>query len=76
MFWLKRPILPGDYLTHLVSKKGEKRDQGIGYLEDGTIVVVEGAGSMVGKHVEIAIKNVRFASTGRVVFGEVRDEEN
>ncbi len=63
MFWLKLPLLPCEEIKVFISKKGEKAGQGIGRLEDGTIVVVEKAEEMIGKHVQASITNIRFAST-------------
>jgi uncharacterized protein YacL len=76
---LKPLFLPGETLeVHLV-KPGEEPGQGIGYLDDGTMIVVEGGREHLNKTVKIAVTSVLQTSAGRMIFGRcdsvVRREE-
>ena len=53
-----------------IIKPGEEADQGIGYLEDGTMVVVEGARNKLGKHVTISVTSSLQTSAGKMIFGK------
>ena len=65
-----RPVvLPGERLTVLLQKAGEQPGQAVGYLEDGTMVVVEQARPMIGEELEFAVTSVVQTSAGRMVFG-------
>jgi uncharacterized protein YacL len=66
---LKPVFVPGEMLTVNVIKPGEGNDQGVGYLDDGTMVVVEDGRSRIGKPVTIAVTSVLQTSAGRMVFG-------
>jgi uncharacterized protein YacL len=65
-----RPVvLPGERLTVLLQKAGEQPGQAVGYLEDGTMVVVEQARPFIGEELEFAVTSVVQTSAGRMVFG-------
>jgi len=66
---LKPVVLPGEGLTVKVVKPGEEAGQGVGYLEDGTMVVVEGARDRLGEVVELSVTSVFQTSAGRMIFG-------
>ena len=66
---LKPPCLPGDKLTLQIVKPGQQANQGVGYLEDGTMVVVEGAREHVHHTVRLTVTSVTQTSAGRMVFG-------
>jgi uncharacterized protein YacL len=63
--------LPGERIVLKLVKPGETSGQGVGYLDDGTMVVCEDGGSMVGKEAEIVVKSVRQSSAGRMIFGRL-----
>ncbi|HET6879797.1 MAG TPA: PIN domain-containing protein, partial [Pirellulales bacterium] len=66
---LKPLFLPGETLeVHLV-KPGEEAGQGIGYLDDGTMIVVEGGREHLHKSVKVAVTSVLQTSAGRMIFG-------
>lgn len=71
---LKPQVLPGESLTVKIVQKGNERDQGVGYLVDGTMVVVNGAASMQGQ--EVTAKATRSLQTqaGRMVFAELNKQ--
>jgi uncharacterized protein YacL len=68
---LKPKLLPGEAVNIFILKKGKGKDQGIGYLEDGTMVVVDGAVSHIGKEVEVTVKSVLQKPSGRMIFARV-----
>ncbi len=69
---LKPVLLPGEYLKINIVKEGENPDQGIAYLEDGTMVVVEGGKKYIGKEIEVAVTSVIQTTTGKMIFTEVK----
>jgi uncharacterized protein YacL len=66
---LKPVCLPGESLDVRIVKPGEELGQGVGYLDDGTMIVVEAGREHVGKHVRIAVTSVLQTSAGRMIFG-------
>ena len=65
---LRPPVIPGDSLDVRVIKPGKERDQGIGYLSDGTMVVVEGARQKLGTQVAAEVTSILNNPQGRMVF--------
>ncbi len=66
-----RPIyLPGDYIDLKILKNGKEPSQGIGYLEDGTMVVVEDANDHVGKELRVVVTSALQTSAGRMIFAK------
>ena len=70
---LKPIFLPGEHVEVRLIKAGEEPGQGVGYLEDGTMVVVEGGRDHVNERVNIAVTSVLQTSAGRMVFGRFED---
>jgi uncharacterized protein YacL len=69
-----RPItLPGETLTIKIIQKGSNREQGVGYLDDGTMIVVEGGARYVGHEVPISVTRMHQTVAGKMVFGQVKD---
>ncbi|MCD6405556.1 MAG: TRAM domain-containing protein [Planctomycetes bacterium] len=68
---LKPVVVPGETLSLSIIKEGEEPAQGVGYLDDGTMVVVEGGRSRIGKTVNIAVTSVLQTSAGRMIFGKL-----
>jgi uncharacterized protein YacL len=66
---LKPVYLPGESTEVRIVKPGEEPGQGIGYLDDGTMVVVEGGREHVNQQVRVAVTSVLQTSAGRMVFG-------
>ena len=66
---LKPVFLPGEALQVQIVKAGEEAGQGVGYLDDGTMVVVEGAREQVHKQVRVTVTSVLQTSAGRMIFG-------
>jgi uncharacterized protein YacL len=68
---LRPPVLPGDRLDVRVLKPGKEKDQGVGYLGDGTMVVVEGARNRQGASVTAEVTSILNNPQGRMVFATV-----
>lgn len=67
---LKTIALPGETMEIKIIKPGEEAEQGIGYLDDGTMVVVEGARNKIGREVAISITSSLQTSAGKMIFGK------
>jgi uncharacterized protein YacL len=66
-----RPIyLPGDHLQLKILKEGKEPQQGIGYLEDGTMVVVEEGNHYVGDEIQVVVTSSLQTSAGRMIFAK------
>jgi uncharacterized protein YacL len=64
--------MPGDFVRVFVNKRGRERDQGVGQLEDGSMVVVNGGVSLVGgPEVSLQVTSVVPTAMGRIVFTSV-----
>jgi len=66
---LKPVILPGETMKVFIVKEGKEPDQGVAYLDDGTMVVVNAASRQVGKTVEVTITSVVQTAAGKMFFG-------
>jgi uncharacterized protein YacL len=77
---LKTVVLPGEPMIVRILKPGEEATQGIGYLDDGTMVVVEEGKNRIGEKVQITVTSALQTSAGRMIFGKferaVRDTNN
>ncbi|MBN1341492.1 MAG: PIN domain-containing protein [Phycisphaerae bacterium] len=68
---LKPIVLPGESMSVKIIKPGEEAGQGVGYLEDGTMVVVEQARDKIGQTLNIGVTSVLQTSAGRMIFGRI-----
>ena len=68
---LKLVALPGEILSVRVVKPGDQTGQGVGYLDDGTMVVVEQGRSLIGQEVAITVASVLQTNAGRMIFGRI-----
>jgi uncharacterized protein YacL len=66
---LKPRYLPGERLRIRILKEGEAAGQGIGYLDDGTMVVCEQANHLIGQDIDIIVTSMLQSSAGRMIFG-------
>jgi uncharacterized protein YacL len=73
---LKPVVLPGEVLRLQILKEGKEQGQGIAYLEDGTMVVVENASKLLGKEVDVAVTSVLQTTAGRLIFTTIKDGEH
>lgn len=72
---LRPPIPKGEFLSIKIQRLGKEPKQGIGYLDDGTMVVVNGGGDYLGKTVKTLVLSQKYSSSGKIVFCNVREEE-
>lgn len=70
---LRPAVLPGENMTIFLAKEGKEREQGVGYLDDGTMVVVEEGRRLVGKKVDVSVTSVLQTSAGRMIFTRLRN---
>lgn len=68
---LKTPVVPGDKLNIKIVHEGKDKEQGVGYLPDGTMIVVEGAKSLVGSKVDAEVTRFLQTSAGKMVFAKI-----
>jgi uncharacterized protein YacL len=73
---LKPMFLPGEDLNVRVVKAGEEVGQGVGYLDDGTMIVIEAGREHIGKYVRISVTSVLQTSAGRMIFGRFEELAN
>src|SRR4051812_45208805 len=70
---LKPAVLPGDSMTIFIAQDGKEREQGVGYLDDGTMVVVEEGRRHLGKKVDATVTSVLQTSAGRMIFTKLKE---
>ncbi|MCA9392321.1 TRAM domain-containing protein [candidate division WWE3 bacterium] len=70
---VKTILLPGEEFGLTVLKKGKEKDQGVGYLPDGTMVVVEGGSKLIGKEVGLRVERLLQTNAGRMIFAKPTD---
>jgi uncharacterized protein YacL len=70
---LKPAILPGESMNVFILKEGKEMNQGVAYLEDGTMVVVENGRRYIGKNIEVIMSSVLQTAAGRMAFAKTRD---
>ena len=68
---LKTVALPGEYLQLRIVKAGDQPGQGVGYLDDGTMVVIEQGRGQIGNEVSIVVTSVLQTPAGRMIFGRI-----
>lgn len=66
---LKPVVLPGEVMRVFVLKEGKEYNQGVAYLDDGTMVVVDNARRMISKTIDIAVTSVLQTTAGKMIFG-------
>jgi uncharacterized protein YacL len=70
-----RPIvLPGEGMKVFILKEGKEKDQGVGYLDDGTMVVVDNSRRMIGQNVDITVTSVLQTTVGKMIFGRYNED--
>lgn len=72
---IKAVVLPGESLKIKIIQQGKEKDQGVGYLEDGTMIVVEGGGGLIGKEVDCEVARIFQTAAGRMVFVSPKENE-
>jgi uncharacterized protein YacL len=69
---LKPVVLPGEPMTLFVLKEGKEREQGVAYLDDGTMVVVEDGRRAIGQKVKVTVSSILQTSAGRLIFAKLQ----
>ncbi|GAC1386404.1 MAG: PIN/TRAM domain-containing protein [Herpetosiphon sp.] len=72
---VKTPFVTGDHLQIAIRSEGRERQQGVGFLQDGTMVVVEEARHLVGKDVPVVITRLYTTQTGKIIFAQLDTTE-
>src|SRR5687768_8522384 len=71
---LKPVVLPGEAMRVFILKEGKEYNQGVAYLDDGTMVVVDNARHLIGKNADIAVTSVLQTTAGKMIFGRLWEE--
>ena len=69
---LKPVVLPGEDMNVFVMKDGKEKEQGVGYLDDGTMIVIEDGRDFIGKKVDAVVQSILQTSQGRIIFTRVK----
>jgi uncharacterized protein YacL len=68
---LRVPFLPGEQMHIVIRQEGREREQGVGFMQDGTMVVIEDARHLVGSEVAVTVTRVYQTNTGRIIFAQL-----
>jgi len=71
---LKPVVLPGETMRVFVLKEGKEYNQGVAYLDDGTMVVVENGRRLLGRNTEVTVTSVLQTTAGRMIFSKTKDD--
>jgi uncharacterized protein YacL len=71
---LKPVVLPGESMRVFILKEGKEYNQGVAYLDDGTMVVVDNARRLIGKNADIAVTSVLQTTAGKMIFGRLAED--
>jgi uncharacterized protein YacL len=72
-FALKQVILPGDEINIFIIKEGKEKQQGVGYLEDGSMVVVEDGYNYIGRKMDVKVQSILQTSNGKIIFTKIKN---
>jgi hypothetical protein len=67
-------VLPGEAMKVFILKEGKEYNQGVAYLDDGTMVVVDNARKLIGKNAEVAVTSVLQTTAGKMIFGKLWED--
>ena len=70
---LRPAMLPGEQMNVKILKEGKEHGQGIGYLDDGTMIVVDEARKLLGKSVDVVVTSVLQTTSGRMIFARLKE---
>ena len=73
---LKPAVLPGESMRVLILREGKESNQGVAYLDDGTMVVVDGARRSINKTVDVIVTSVHQTTAGKMIFGRIDERNN
>jgi uncharacterized protein YacL len=72
---MKPVVLPGEMLSVQIIKEGKERNQGVGYLDDGTMVVVDNGKRLIGLKVDVVVTSVIQTNAGKMIFGATEEDQ-
>jgi uncharacterized protein YacL len=70
---MKPVVLPGEQMTVKIIREGKEQGQGVGYLDDGTMIIVDNAQKLVNMNVEVVVTSVLQTTAGRMIFSELKE---
>jgi uncharacterized protein YacL len=70
---MKPVVLPGEQMVVKIIREGKEQGQGVGYLDDGTMIIVDGAQKMINMNVEVVVTSVLQTTAGRMIFTELKE---
>ncbi|RJQ51041.1 MAG: PIN domain-containing protein [Nitrospiraceae bacterium] len=71
---LKPVVLPGESMNIFIVKEGKEFNQGVGYLDDGTMVVVDNARKLINQQTDVVVTSVLQTTAGRMIFAKLRED--
>jgi uncharacterized protein YacL len=71
---LKPVVLPGEGMKVFIIKEGKEKDQGVAYLDDGTMVVVDNSRRLIGQNIDITVTSVLQTTVGKMIFGRYNED--
>ncbi|MBN1273707.1 MAG: TRAM domain-containing protein [Candidatus Aminicenantes bacterium] len=71
---LKPVVLPGESIRVFILKEGKEKDQGVAYLDDGTMVVVDNSRKMIGQNIDVTVTSVLQTTVGKMIFGRYNED--
>jgi len=71
---LKPVVLPGESMNIFVVKEGKEFNQGVGYLDDGTMVVVDNARKLINQQIDVVVTSVLQTTAGRMIFAKLKED--
>ena len=71
---VKPVVIPGEEMQVVVIKDGKEHNQGVAYLDDGTMIVVEGGRSYIGQAIKVIVTSVLQTSAGRMIFAKPKED--
>jgi len=71
---LRPVVLPGETIRVFILKEGKEAGQGVAYLDDGTMIVVDNARRYIGRTVDVIVTSVLQTTAGRMIFTRLKDD--
>ena len=73
---IKPVVLPGEGMNIFIAKEGKESNQGVGYLDDGTMVVVDNARKSINRQINVIVTSVLQTTAGRMIFAKRKDDSD
>jgi len=72
---MKPVVLPGEQMTVKIIREGKESGQGVGYLDDGTMIIVDSGQKMLNMNVDVVVTSVLQTTAGRMIFSEIKEKK-